>query len=164
MADTRPLRHASRIIVFDHSGRVLLFGCVAPNEPRTVWVTPGGGAEAGEDALATAQRELFEETGLMVSREALGSTIARARGVSESPDGAVYEACEAFFALRVESFTPVHEGFTALERETVVDARWWSADEIDAAEDIVYPTGLAAIVRRLANGDYPTEPIDLPWT
>jgi 8-oxo-dGTP pyrophosphatase MutT (NUDIX family) len=162
--DTGSPRRASRIIVLDDSGRVLLLGCVDPRDTRTFWVTPGGGAEAREDEYATAQRELFEETGLIVSREALGSPVGRACGRSETHDGTVYEARETFFAVRVERFTPVHEGFTALEREVVVDARWWSADELDTAEDIVYPAGLGDLVRRLANGDYPTEPIDLPWT
>ena len=59
-----PLQQAAAAIVFDDEGRVLLIQRGrAPN--RGSWSLPGGRCEPGEAALATALRELTEETSLV---------------------------------------------------------------------------------------------------
>ncbi|MEV7239042.1 NUDIX hydrolase [Streptomyces sp. NPDC051020] len=47
-------------IIHDGAGRILL---VKPSY-RTTWEIPGGGLDAGEDPLRTAQREVKEELGI----------------------------------------------------------------------------------------------------
>ena len=64
----------------------------------------------------------------------------------------------------MEPFAPDTSGFTRLERDIGADFRWWTADEIDTTDDIVYPIGLAAVLVRLASGDSPTPPLELPWS
>jgi ADP-ribose pyrophosphatase YjhB (NUDIX family) len=54
----------ARAIIFDEANRVLLVR--QRHEGRDIWLPPGGGIEAGEDAAQAAAREVLEETGLAV--------------------------------------------------------------------------------------------------
>jgi 8-oxo-dGTP pyrophosphatase MutT (NUDIX family) len=157
-------RSTSRVLVLDPDGRILMMGVVLPASGPRLWFPPGGGAEAGEDPIDAARRELLEETGLGVTRDDLRGPIARSAGHWTATDGTVYAASDTYFAIVVEPFAPDTSGFTSLEREIDAHFRWWTAEEIDATDDIVYPIGLAALMRRLAAGDIPTSPLDLPWS
>ena len=59
-----PARPTARVLALDAAGRVLLLCHV---DKRRAWIAPGGAVEAGESLLATAVRELAEETGLVAS-------------------------------------------------------------------------------------------------
>ena len=73
----------------------------------------------GEDEVETAQRELLEETGLVVERDALGQPIAHTSGVWTSFDGIVFDTYATYFSLRVAAFDPDSSGFTELEQALV---------------------------------------------
>jgi ADP-ribose pyrophosphatase YjhB (NUDIX family) len=71
-------------IVHDAAGRLLLVR--RGREPgRGLWSLPGGRCEAGEDAAATAVRETFEETGLVVTAGAVVGRMER-----PGPGGVTY--------------------------------------------------------------------------
>ncbi|RQO57279.1 NUDIX hydrolase [Paucibacter sp. KBW04] len=52
-------------VIVEHEGRILLVRHQKPGA-YDFWVAPGGGAEDGEDLLATVRREALEETGLQI--------------------------------------------------------------------------------------------------
>ncbi|MBN9105936.1 MAG: NUDIX domain-containing protein [Propionibacteriaceae bacterium] len=52
------------IVTFDQDGRLVL----CRHRDRTTWETPGGHVEPGESPEAAAERELFEETGILARR------------------------------------------------------------------------------------------------
>lgn len=56
----RPRLHGCRVLAFDREERVLL---VRHSYGSGNWMPPGGGLARGEDPLAGAMRELWEETG-----------------------------------------------------------------------------------------------------
>ena len=57
-------RSAIRAIVLDENDRILLIRTPADDEGTLLWLTPGGGIEAGEAEIEALQRELFEEIGV----------------------------------------------------------------------------------------------------
>src|SRR5262245_61579297 len=56
------------VVALDDQDRVLLVGQYRYTLDRYSWEIPEGGAPAGEEPLAAAQRELREETGCTASR------------------------------------------------------------------------------------------------
>ena len=159
----RVSRPSARVIVVDDTVRVLLFRVEdLLQETTSVWITPGGGIEAGESMIGAAVRELAEETGLVVSPSDLGEPIAVCRGEWMFRGRQLYSV-DSFFSLRVPRFDVMTDGWTELERELHADWRWWTPDELDATEEAVLPAGLADLVRRIGSGRIPIAPIELPW-
>jgi ADP-ribose pyrophosphatase YjhB (NUDIX family) len=63
-------------LAYDEAGRLLLVQ--RANEPgRGLWSVPGGRVEPGEDDAAALVREMFEETGLLVTPGALVGRVVR---------------------------------------------------------------------------------------
>lgn len=68
-----------RVIIPDDEGRILMIKQV--HEGNNIWMVPGGGIEAGENAKEAAVREVLEETGLEIQIKKL---IWHVEEVSES--------------------------------------------------------------------------------
>jgi 8-oxo-dGTP diphosphatase len=65
-------------LAYDDAGRLLLVQ--RANEPgRGLWSVPGGRVEPGEDDAAALVREMREETGLLVTPDALVGRVQRGR-------------------------------------------------------------------------------------
>ncbi len=141
-------RFASRVLLFDPEGRVLLFLDEFPDLPgRAKWITPGGGVEPGESAHEAAVRELFEETGLRV--EDLGGIVHTFEFPVDRPSAKHSFSHWDFYVHTVEApFEPSRENWTDEERATVQDWRWWSADELEATDHRYAPFDLPELIRR----------------
>ena len=158
-------RRSARVILVDRTDRVLLFSAAVPlpdGAPRVIWVVPGGGVEGDEGLGTAAARELYEETGLRVPPEQLRGSVALCRG-AWSFQGVDYWKEDAFYFLRVSEWAVSAADLTPLEREQLTGHRWWSVDELVGTAEIVFPRGLAALLARLIAGDYPRQPVELPW-
>ena len=140
-------RRAARVMLVDGAGRTLLLRGGDPARPGLRWwFTPGGGLRDGESPAEGASRELFEETGLRVPPDALGEPVWHQ--VTEfSYANRRYRQDQDFYLVRVSEWEIDTAGFDAEEQLTIDAHRWWSAAELDATDETVYPTELPELLR-----------------
>lgn len=144
-------RLAARVLLLDAQGRVLLFLGRDPGQPErgAWWITPGGGLDPGETPAEGAARELREETGLDLPPSALGRPVHE-RTAEFVFAGRAYRQSEQFFLVRVDAHDVDTSGFTALEVASVLEHRWWSAAELAATDEAVFPADLHEVLTRVA--------------
>ena len=115
-------------------------GVIAENEKRILlvhhrkegkydfWVAPGGGAEDGEDLLAAARREVFEECGLHVEPLQIAY-------IEEFANPHTRE-CKVWFTGRLLGGSISSSAVEAV-REHIIEAAWLSRSEFEGK--IVFP-------------------------
>jgi predicted amidohydrolase len=147
--DIEPVRWAVRIVVINGDGRTLLAQFVDDDTGRAWWVPPGGGIEPGEDDLAAARRELFEELGRddLVIGEPIGHRggpfFVRRRWFSQH---------ERWYVCRCDAFEVGPEVMAATYNEGILAMRWWSADEIRHSAIDTGPRDLADLLDAINAG------------
>ncbi|MDY7085908.1 MAG: NUDIX domain-containing protein [Actinomycetota bacterium] len=142
-------RRAARVLLVDSAGRALLLCGGDPARPDTSWwFTPGGGLESDETPAEGAARELFEEVGLKIEPADLGEPFWH-HVVEFSYDSRDYRQEQDIFVLRVPGWRVDTSGMDAEEKATITAHRWWSADEIEASPELIYPVELPEMLRRL---------------
>jgi 8-oxo-dGTP pyrophosphatase MutT (NUDIX family) len=154
--ESRPgVRVAARVLLVDPAQRLLLFEGVDPHMPdRAFWFTAGGGLEPGEELLPAAVRELREETGLQVPPERLQGPVWLRR-VRFRFEGVEYDSDEWFFLAALTDAAVVDTtGFTDLENRTVRGHRWWSAADLRATTETIYPLQLAELLPGLLDAGW----------
>ena len=139
------LRRSARVFLFDEHDRVLLIRFVAQREdgPFVFWVTPGGEIEPNEDEHTAAARELHEELGIAPP---LAGPVHQESGGTYVHLGETVANHDTFFAARTSATAPKLTGITAEEIALMQEARWWSATELAATAERVYPPQLAALL------------------
>ena len=148
-------RRAARVLLVDGAGRTLLLHGGDPARPgHRWWFTPGGGLDTGETPAQAAAREVLEEVGLRVDPAALGEPVWR-ETTEFSYDNRQYRQDQHFFLLRAAEWRVDTAGMDAEEQATITGHRWWSADEIEASDELIYPLDLAGLLRRVTAGGVP---------
>ncbi|MFM6939580.1 MAG: NUDIX hydrolase [Rhodoluna sp.] len=143
-------RETARVLLQNESGHTFLllthFDPEVGLPPR--WITPGGGIDEDELPLEAAVRELREETGILVSQEALGESIGFLEGRWDWADGVNHHTYrDYFYILKISDFVLDRSGWTEDEQRDVLEYRWWSPAELLATGEQLGPHGLAELIR-----------------
>lgn len=148
-----------RVLLFDAGGRLLLMCGRLPGKPpeSAAWFTVGGGVEAGESLAEAAMREIAEETGFTAIE--LGPVVWLREGVGILHDGERVLFKESYLVARVDAGELSRAAWEAHEVDLVDDMRWWSLDELAAADLRIYPERMMELIGAIAAGDYPAEPM-----
>ncbi|MFI5888826.1 NUDIX hydrolase [Actinoplanes sp. NPDC051513] len=146
-------RRAARVLLIDGAGRTLLLHGGDPARPgERWWLTPGGGLDDGETLAEGAARELAEETGLRVDPAELGDPVWH-EVTDFSYRERDYRQEQDFFLLRVAEWRVDTAGMDDDEQQTITEHRWWSAAEIEASDENIYPLDLAVLLSSCLAGE-----------
>jgi 8-oxo-dGTP diphosphatase len=155
------IRPSARAALIDTDDRVLLVRFEFPR--GTVWATPGGGQEPGEDDEATLRRELHEELGLLDVE--IGPHIWTRTHVIPFLDGMWDGQCEHVYLVRTRAFEPRPAlSWEQLRAERVHELRWWTIAELAAAqrEKVWFaPKALPDLLADLVAEGPPATPLDV---
>lgn len=155
------IRSSVRALLLDPLDRVLLVRFEFPTV--TVWATPGGGQEPGEDDAATLRRELDEELGL--GDIDIGPHIWDRLHVVPFLDGRWDGQRDRVYLVRTDEFEPQPRlTWEEMRAERVHELRWWTPAElasVDRAGDVVFaPRRLPELVAAVLTDGPPPSPID----
>ena len=158
---SRPIdRPAARLLVIDSADRVLLMcweNALVRSPTGRVWITPGGGVDAGETYEQAAIRELREETGL--EGVPLGQCVWTREHTFQF-GSVMLRQLERFYVVRTDGVPLTRDGWTDDEQRSIAEMRWWTADEIAASDEWFAPRNLATLLPPILTGHCPPEPID----
>ena len=148
-------RFAVRALVVDEARRAVLVK-FRDDEGQVWWATPGGGIDEGEDFESALRRELAEELGL--DDFELGPEIWT-REHTFAWRGRILRQRERIWLVEIQRYEPSPR--VDLAAELVVDVRWWTLEELEAATDTLVPERLPQVLRELREHGPPARPLDV---
>lgn len=148
-------RRAGRILLLDPHDRVLLSHDTWNGEHW--WTTPGGGIEAGEDARDAALREVTEETGFTDVQ--LGPLVMRHHWRAMFYDYWL-DQHELIYLGRSAGGEPDTSGLLGIEKEFMLGFQWWTAPDLLATTDTIYPPHLPDVLAQILAEGPPATPVD----
>jgi len=156
-------RTSVRVVLLDANDHVLLFRTIDPVMPSTGewWELPGGGVEAGETSADTAVREMFEETGFVLSPGEVSAPTWR-RDATYLRRGLRYLQHEVVVRARLDALAPPPSADhrTPTERLEYTGHRWWPVAELEASADRFFPGRLPELIAAFLAGERIDEPFD----
>jgi 8-oxo-dGTP pyrophosphatase MutT (NUDIX family) len=139
------MRYAGRVVVLDPDGRVLLMRYDEDPPTGRHWATPGGGLDSGESYEAAASRELAEETGW--DDIPLLGEIHRGERVIMHKGGTMLQHERLFLGRTGQVRRELGQVVAMHVSDGITGWRWWTLAELDTTAELVWPLGLATLIR-----------------
>jgi len=109
------------VIIVDSVGRILL---QQRTYPSGTWGLPGGLMELGESTEETAEREVYEETGLLVKNLQLLNVYSGAKHFSVAENG------DEFYVVTIAYSCKDYDGVLRIDYSESVDLRFFEPSEL----------------------------------
>ena len=152
------IRRTVKLLLVDPDQRLLLLRGRDTATGACHWYPVGGGIEADESCDEAAAREAWEETGLEVLPPGRPVWTREAR---YDYSGRSYDVHETWLHHHVPHFDPAPTMLSDHENESIIGFRWWTAAELRATDDTVFPPDLGDRLERLRLDGFPTTPVDI---
>lgn len=144
-----------RAVFLTMYGKVLLMKVAGERE--SLWITPGGRIQPGEDARTALARELLEETG---RHDFLIDSEVWVRHGSFIRNDERHDEVERFFLIPTERFEPSTHGMEDAEKKRFRRYEWWNIGDIVDSDETFVPRRLGSLLLKLHRGDLPAKPIE----
>lgn len=123
-------RKCARAFILNENNEILLekfeFKKVIGN--KVLWVTPGGGVKENETYEVALERELYEELGIKTS---ISSEPIFVKDVPIYGKEGEFVSHEVYYLIYLDSSIKFSlENMTESERDTFIDLKWWSVEEL----------------------------------
>jgi len=161
------VRTSVRVLLFNEEGALLL---LCADDPKTTtsegkyhgrfWFPVGGEMESGESIEETALREIYEETGLSAEDIQLGPVVWY--GEFDFVLSGVPTRCKQKFIVARTTQSSVNlSNLTQEERGVIEKIAWFTLQQIQDSEEVIYPVVLADHLPPIIASEYPSEPIEI---
>ncbi|MHB1485534.1 MAG: NUDIX domain-containing protein [Saccharofermentanales bacterium] len=154
-------RKSSRaIIVKDDKVFLFQFHFANLQDERTIWVTPGGKVEKGEDYQDCLEREIYEELGINIICPEKPSY--KREMVCVKSNGDEFLSVERYYVIYFDDDNEFsYENWTQAEKNLTKNACWWTRDDIEKSSDEFFTDRLNEILEEIIEHNLPDEPYEI---